>query len=44
VTNGECINCRLCVTVCPEFAIFSVAAAHRVKASVTVATNNGGRP
>jgi 2-oxoglutarate ferredoxin oxidoreductase subunit delta len=45
VTNGDCINCRLCVTVCPEFAIFSVpaAAAVRVKASMTVVTNNGGR-
>lgn len=23
-TPGECVNCDLCETICPEFAIFSV--------------------
>lgn len=26
VKHGECVNCNLCEMICPEFAIFSVAA------------------
>jgi len=26
VKNGECVNCNLCEMICPDFAIFSVAA------------------
>ena len=26
VKNGECVNCSLCEMICPDFAIFSVAA------------------
>ena len=26
VSHGECVNCDLCEMICPEFAIFSVAA------------------
>lgn len=43
VTNGDCINCRLCVTVCPEYAIFSVAAPAPAGAPVAAATDRGGR-
>lgn len=25
VKAGECVNCNLCETICPDFAIFSVA-------------------
>lgn len=25
VKQGECVNCNLCETICPEFAIFSLA-------------------
>jgi len=24
--HGECVNCNLCEMICPDFAIFSVAA------------------
>lgn len=27
VRSGECVNCNLCETICPEFAIFSIARA-----------------
>jgi 2-oxoglutarate ferredoxin oxidoreductase subunit delta len=27
VKHGECVNCNLCEMICPDFAIFSVAAA-----------------
>jgi 2-oxoglutarate ferredoxin oxidoreductase subunit delta len=27
VKEGECVNCELCEMICPEFAIFSLAAA-----------------
>ena len=26
VKHGECVNCALCEMICPEFAIFSLAA------------------
>ena len=26
VKSGECVNCNLCEMICPEFAIFSLAA------------------
>jgi 2-oxoglutarate ferredoxin oxidoreductase subunit delta len=26
VKHGECVNCNLCEMICPDFAIFSVAA------------------
>jgi formate hydrogenlyase subunit 6/NADH:ubiquinone oxidoreductase subunit I len=26
VKRGECVNCNLCEMICPEFAVFSVAA------------------
>jgi 2-oxoglutarate ferredoxin oxidoreductase subunit delta len=26
VKDGECVNCNLCEMICPDFAIFSVAA------------------
>jgi 2-oxoglutarate ferredoxin oxidoreductase subunit delta len=26
VKEGECVNCNLCELICPDFAIFSVAA------------------
>jgi len=26
VRQGECVNCNLCEMICPDFAIFSVAA------------------
>ena len=25
---GKCVNCNLCETICPEFAIFSIARPH----------------
>ena len=27
VKHGECVNCNLCEMICPDFAIYSVAAA-----------------
>ena len=26
IKSGECVNCSLCEMICPEFAIFSLAA------------------
>lgn len=26
IKSGECVNCNLCEMICPDFAIFSVAA------------------
>ncbi len=26
VKSGECVNCKLCEMICPDFAIFSVEA------------------
>lgn len=29
VTGNGCVNCRLCATVCPEYAIFAIPATDR---------------
>ncbi len=46
VKRGECVNCNLCEMICPEFAIFSVAAETlRDSASTSSAQDSGrGRP
>jgi 2-oxoglutarate ferredoxin oxidoreductase subunit delta len=38
-----CINCRLCTTVCPEYAIFSRPATARAATPAATATNAGGQ-
>ncbi|MBI2202432.1 MAG: 4Fe-4S binding protein [Candidatus Rokubacteria bacterium] len=43
IAAAGCINCRLCVTVCPEYAIFSVAAGSRGAAGAAAAANAGGQ-
>jgi 2-oxoglutarate ferredoxin oxidoreductase subunit delta len=41
--KSGCIHCRLCATVCPEYAIFSVAAPMSARGNAAAAaTNTGG--
>jgi 2-oxoglutarate ferredoxin oxidoreductase subunit delta len=35
VKAGECVNCNLCETICPDFAIFSVEITEAEAASAT---------
>lgn len=34
VMSGECLDCSLCETICPEFAIYTVAVAEDVPVGV----------
>ncbi len=37
VKDGECVNCNLCEMICPDFAIFCVAADDEAAAEAVVA-------
>lgn len=37
VKHGECVNCKLCEMICPDFAIFSVESGARAAAAVAAA-------
>ena len=37
VVNGECVNCNLCEMICPDFAIFCVAAGDEEAAAAVAA-------
>lgn len=41
VKHGECVNCNLCEMICPDFAIFSVAAAEEDLAGAGAAGSHG---
>lgn len=37
VKHGECVNCKLCEMICPDFAIFSVEIEAHPASAVTAA-------